>query len=590
MRWLSPALLTLTCCSEPEVDPKEGVSPEVEAVLARYSEAAVHMPDRPQAHYNLGVALARAGRHADAESSYRRALDLDPEYALCYQGLGQLAFRGGALDVAASYFRRAVAVDSTLAVSHNNLGHIRFRDGDLARAVSHYEHAVRHDPQPQFLLNLGLAHRGRRHFDRALAMVERAVSLDSTLHDVDGILAGLYIAERRLPEALKAYRKLADRDGSAAAHMGLGDVYASLSELEKSAAQYRIVIERQADNSEAHHKLAKVLDYGGKLPEAVELLETAVTLDSRSVPGWRSLATLYRKQSRYDDAERALSEARNLDKDDVETLLQLGELYTRQGRYDEAENALISARDHDPQRSESWRLLGLLYADWGRGRDAVESLRRAMELDPLSAQTQFNLASALRSVGENAEADRGMKRFEMLRRVSEQVVETAGTLHENPDDVAKRLALARRHIMLGQQDKALVQYWAVLVFEPSHLQARLELVRLYVEKMQPATALRLCLEGIDRFPDHPELARLQFTLGQVYFTTGRTQKAEASWKRALETDPGYDEVHFVLGTLYESTERDELAGDAYREFLKRWDADSPKAVFAREALERVAAR
>ena len=586
------ACLGLAACSpEPEKTSGDGLDPAALSALAQYSEAVVQNPGQPQAHYNLGVALARAGRHEEAEASYRRALELEPEYALSYQGLGQLAFRRGAHEVAASYFRRAVAVDSTLAVAHNNLGHIHHRRGDIELAVRHYEGAVRHEPgQAQYLLNLGLAYRALGRFGHALAMVERAASLDTTLQNLDAILASLYLADRRLPEALSAYRDMAARNAGVDAHMGLGDVYATMSDLEQSAAQYRKVLELEPENPEAHHKLARVLDYQGNLPEAIRLLEEAVRLDETSVPALQSLAVLYGKGSRHEDGEILLSKARALDGENVETLLLLGELYTRQGRYEEAESALVAARDREPSRGECWRLLGLLYNDWGRGQDAENALRKAVELEPTAAQTHFNLASALRSLGKGAAADSSMRRFGMLRRVSEEIAERKGTLHQTPGDIERRLNLAGHHLMLGQREQALVQYQAVLALDPSHVEARVALVRMYVEQGQPSAGLKLCLEGIERYPEHPQLDRLYFAAGQVYFTGGRTSEAEAAWKRALELDPRYDEVHFVLGTLYESTGRGDLAEDAYRSFLERWDSDSPKAAAARAGLERLASR
>jgi Flp pilus assembly protein TadD len=37
-------------------------------------------PDSPEAHNNLGIALASSGRKADAVEEFRRALALDPEF------------------------------------------------------------------------------------------------------------------------------------------------------------------------------------------------------------------------------------------------------------------------------------------------------------------------------------------------------------------------------------------------------------------------------------------------------------------------------------------------------------------------------
>ena len=109
-----------------------------EEELRPLRDAATRHPNRPQSHFNLGVAYARMGRLKLAQQAYRRALETDPSYGRAYKGLGTLAMSVGELEQAEILFAEALAHDSTLATAHNNLGliyHVRGRHAEGRRAI-----------------------------------------------------------------------------------------------------------------------------------------------------------------------------------------------------------------------------------------------------------------------------------------------------------------------------------------------------------------------------------------------------------------------------------------------------------------------
>ena len=101
-------------------------------------------PPSAPAHYNLGTALAVAGRLDEAAAEYERALALDPAYAR----------------------------------AHANLGSVRLQQGRVAEAVARLEEAVRLDPANVEALNtLSTGYAQQGDFDRAIASVSRALAL-----------------------------------------------------------------------------------------------------------------------------------------------------------------------------------------------------------------------------------------------------------------------------------------------------------------------------------------------------------------------------------------------------------------------------
>lgn len=146
-----------------------------------WTDAVEKSPLLPRAHMNLGVALARAGRHEEAIGRYERALALDPSVAGLHYDLsfslaalgradeaelqldetlrlapehagaqhlkGEAALRRGELEEAIERFRAALRANTRLALSHYRLGGALLARGELEEAGVHLQAAGRLDPQ-----------------------------------------------------------------------------------------------------------------------------------------------------------------------------------------------------------------------------------------------------------------------------------------------------------------------------------------------------------------------------------------------------------------------------------------------------------
>jgi chemotaxis protein methyltransferase CheR len=86
----------------------------------------------PEAHYLHAVILQELGQDAGAEQALKRALYLDPGFALAHHALGQLALRGGRPVPAQRHFHHALAalerLDAASVLPHSGglaAGHLR---------------------------------------------------------------------------------------------------------------------------------------------------------------------------------------------------------------------------------------------------------------------------------------------------------------------------------------------------------------------------------------------------------------------------------------------------------------------------------
>jgi superkiller protein 3 len=83
----------------------------LDGTVKHFAETVRVRPDSAAARYNLGNALFRQGRHAEAIESLRAALALRPDYALAHDGLGVALYSQGQIAEATEHYRRAVQLD-----------------------------------------------------------------------------------------------------------------------------------------------------------------------------------------------------------------------------------------------------------------------------------------------------------------------------------------------------------------------------------------------------------------------------------------------------------------------------------------------
>lgn len=101
-------------------------------------------PQRAATLHSRGVRLAKAGKMAEAETAFKNALLVDPEFG----------------------------------AAHNNLGLVQYHRGDLYQAAWSFEKAVQYLPdRAEPINNLGLTYEAASRLDEAIAMYDTAATL-----------------------------------------------------------------------------------------------------------------------------------------------------------------------------------------------------------------------------------------------------------------------------------------------------------------------------------------------------------------------------------------------------------------------------
>ena len=134
-----------------------GLGQSADAVRHFQSSASLK-PDAPQAHFNLGTALAQAGRLDEAVASFRTALAKRPGYTLAHNNLGQVLLAQGKTGEALKHLEEAVRLDAANPQALFGLAEAYAAVGSYAEAIDAIERALKL-PMPEVLAKQVLARR-----------------------------------------------------------------------------------------------------------------------------------------------------------------------------------------------------------------------------------------------------------------------------------------------------------------------------------------------------------------------------------------------------------------------------------------------
>lgn len=188
------------------------------------------------AYSNLGNALSKEGRFAEAVKIYEQALRLDP----------------------------------TDAVAHYNLGNVLIAQDKLNEAVRHFQEAVRIYPDyAEAHSNLGAAFASQSDFENAVREFRRALELSPSLAEARYNLGKILAKQGHPEEALDQFQKTLELNPNASeVHLQMGRVLAVQGYFDKAIHQFQEALRIQPESAEAHANLSQILALTGKKDEA----------------------------------------------------------------------------------------------------------------------------------------------------------------------------------------------------------------------------------------------------------------------------------------------------------------------------------
>jgi len=249
---------------------------------------------------------------------FKKALELDPDYALAYAGLGdaysqrfgKFGFPRAWIDSAIVASNRAISLDPTLAEGYKALGLAYETKGWLRRSLENNRKAIEINPDYQpAVANMGWVNGFLGNFDEALRWHKKALAL-SPMHAFGYVGIGqLYMWIGDYPAATEWYNKaLALQPDLQSALVRMA--YASLAqgEYQQCIERAEKVLASDPNDIGALTAIGSADFLLGNYPRAEECFARSVAIDS--VYGDRvGLGYVYWKTGRQDDARKIFAQS-----------------------------------------------------------------------------------------------------------------------------------------------------------------------------------------------------------------------------------------------------------------------------------------
>ena len=273
------------------------------------------------------------------------------------------------------------------------------------------------------------------------------------------------------------------------------------------------VAEQLARGHDPDHALqaARIFSLEGQRERAIDILRQAIVAHPKHAALLVTLADLLSRSGTFEEADLLFRQALEYAPADAESWYRRGLHESRQGRLDAARESYEESVRLDPSRARAWVNLGLVRADLADRAGAIKALLRAVQADPSCAEAHSNLGVLYHEGGMRAEGTEAFRRAVALA----------------PDS-------SEAHFNLG---------WALLgdmELEPA-------------EQLLEAS-VRLDAQNVESL----------YALALLHLRVGKTARAVASLRQAVELKPDDGRLHYQLGVAYDKKELPVLAREAYR--------------------------
>ena len=307
-----------------------------------------------------GIQLHQAGELPQAETIYRKILEVDPDHANANHLLGLVAIRSGALDNAVQLISKAIQLDPNIAPFYCNLGRTLKEMGRLDHAADNFRKALAIDSD----------------------FVDAHINLGNTLQELG-----------QLEDAIDSFHKaLAINPDSAKALYGLGNALSGQGRRQEAVNSYQKALAFKPDFVEAHNNLGNTLWEMGRQEEAFDSFQKALSIKPEHYRAHNNLGAILKEWGKRDESFASFRKAALFKPDFPETLVKLGNALTKFYRYDELEITVPEHPRIEPNSGDGSK-------PGAQEPEILETVfQKALKYLPKNNGAQYSLTEELRKI------------------------------------------------------------------------------------------------------------------------------------------------------------------------------------------------
>lgn len=441
----------------------EGKAPEAIALL----EDVTKRSPSPAMLDLLGDAYTQSHDLPNAETAYRKAVELDPSELSHQRGLGQTLMAEEKYPEALEVYQKLTELMPDDADVYLRMAQIYRELHQLGKAEDNLVKARQYAPGSlEVMYNEAMLYQAQGRNEDAIRVLSDAVtgikgqtsglpSRSRSLAILYQQLGQLYRDSQNYQAAIFTYQELGrlGEEEDRRARLLMMDVYRAAKDLPKALQTGKEAVAKYPGDLPIRSSEALLLGESGQTDEGVKMLRTQLTGKPGDRDIFLNIAQVYERGRRYKEAEEAAKAAEVLPgqpRDNEMVWFLLGAIYERQKQFDRAEEQFKKVLAVNPRNAAVLNYYGYMLGDLGIRLDEAESLvNRALKEEPFSGAYLDSLGWIYLKQNKLGEAETA------LRQALEHESHDA-TIHSHLGDLYAKTG--RPEMAAAEWEKSLVEW------------------------------------------------------------------------------------------------------------------------------------
>jgi tetratricopeptide (TPR) repeat protein len=415
----------------------------------------------------LGDAYTQSHDLPNAETAYRKAVELDPSELSHQRGLGQTLMAEEKYSEALAVYQKLTEVMPDDADVYLRMAQIYRELHQLGKAEDNLVKARQYAPGSlEVMYNEAMLYQAQGRNEDAIRVLSDAVtgikgqqqglpSRGRSLAILYQQLGQLYRDTQNYQAAIYTYHELGrlGEEEDRRARLLTMDIYRAAKDLPKALQTGKDAVAKYPGDLPLRSSEALLLGESGQTDEGVKMLRTQLTGKPGDREVYLNIAQVYERGRRYKEAEEAAKSAEVLPgqpRDNEMVWFLLGAIYERQKFFDRAEEQFKKVLALNPRNAPVLNYYGYMLGDLGIRLDEAEALvRRALKEEPFSGAYLDSLGWIYLKENKLGESET------TLRKALEHESHDA-TIHSHLGDLYAKTG--RPELAAAQWEKSLVEW------------------------------------------------------------------------------------------------------------------------------------
>ena len=383
-------------------------------------------------HWKLGLVYLAKGDLAEAETEFKRSVEMNPTNpAEIHKHLGLIYTEQAKLNDAVGEYQEVIRLTPDDASVYEQLGDICYKQHKDTNAIQWFSQA-------------GDIYLKKNEVQEAIRVYENILKIEPADINILNKLSDIYFNEGLIDKAIQACMRLAE-------------IYTQDNLLDKVIILYERLLDWEPDNNEVRIKVIeiyqKILQVDpSNLQARHKLINNLIAIEDHeaTIPEFISLGKTYLEKNLYEEGAMACQRVFEFDVKNVDAHLLLAEIYVKQGMTEAAK--------------EEYLLTMNLYREMGQHDKANETYDRMTSLFPDSAEMHYELAL---NYLEKGEFDEGIKEFRLV-------------LESDPKHIPTLSKLGEIYIEREKLEEGIDNYKKVIELDSGNVDVRNSLIEVYL--------------------------------------------------------------------------------------------------------------